>query len=193
MSILQDVRFALRQLRKAPTFTLVAMLTLGLAVAANTVVFSVVNAILIRPAPVSGLGDARSGIDIVQFVNAGASIKFWVGSMRPEYLRLLVARRALVRVGSARGPDRQREPSRGAISRSPSTTVDVTAGRFLPTLGVPPLLGRYFDASEATPPATGARSSSGTGLWQRAFGGDPERDRQDGPASTAIPVTIVGA
>jgi hypothetical protein len=51
MPLWNDTRFALRQLQKSPAFTLVVLATLGLSIGANTAIYSVLDAVLLRPAP----------------------------------------------------------------------------------------------------------------------------------------------
>ncbi len=177
----QDARFALRLLRKTPAFTLVAVLTLGLAVAANTVVFSVVDAVLVRPLPYP---DPASLVRIdTQFPSSGFS-QFWTSP--PEYLALVRDARSYDSVGAwVSGTVNLTGGDHPVFVNAANTTASL-----LPTLGVQPLLGRFFDASEDTPGPPRA-VVIGYGLWQSAFGGDPNVVGKTAQID-AQPVTVVG-
>lgn len=154
----QDLRYGARMLMKQPGFSLIAILTLALGIGANTAMFSVVNAVLLRPLPfpepeqlmllVEGKGPANfAGADVRDlalpnrsFAQFGAySIATFnlAGGSVPE------------RVNGAR----------------------VSAG-LLPTLGVQPLYGRNLTAEEDR--EGGAKVVLlGHGVWKRQFGADP--------------------
>jgi predicted permease len=132
-SILADVRFALRQLRKSPGFTFAAVFTLMLAIGANAVVFGVLNALILRPVNVP---DAQSLHAINQMNDQWASY--------PEYLDLRarnhtfsdIAAMSLSQVALDTGED----PSR--VWGFEAT------GNYFDVLGIHPYLGRLFHPSD---------------------------------------------
>lgn len=181
MTVRQDAAYALRLLVKAPTFAVVAVLTLGLAIAANTVVFSVVNAVMLRPLPYRA-PEQLVRVDS-QFPSQGFD-KFWVSA--PEYLALVKEARSYEAIAAWTF---DRVNVTGGQEPIAAEAVATTAN-FASVLGVSPTLGRFFDASEDTPgdPRVIVISDS---LWRRTFGADPgivgKTMRLD-----AVPVTVLG-
>jgi len=157
---MNDFRFALRQLRKHPGFTAVAVLTLALGIGANTAIFSVVNAVLLRPLPYP---------DPQQLV--------WISERGPNFPAMSIAwpnftdwltqqnvfQDLGVYVGTSYSLTGDGEPLRLDISR-------VTAGA-LAALQVSPALGRVFTADDDKPGANPTVLLSHA-LWQNRFGGD---------------------
>ncbi|HEY0097313.1 MAG TPA: ABC transporter permease, partial [Pyrinomonadaceae bacterium] len=161
-ALIQDIRYGARMLVKHRAFTFIAVLTLALGIGANTTIFSVVNAVLLRPLPypeperlvqVSWLLGDGSGESLSTAVYA-----FWKDNMRSfeEAAGYAQTNAGFNLAGGA-------EPRRVRGLR--------VAEGFLRVLGVNPMLGRSFTAEEDRPNAPCAAVIS-EGLWQGYFGGD---------------------
>jgi putative ABC transport system permease protein len=153
--LMQDLRFGLRMLRKQPGFALIAVLTLGLGIGANTALFSIINPTLLRPLPYP---------ESERLVTLQASP--WVAL--EGFLEWAKQARTFAEFGAFVG-------SRFNLIEGdqPELVTGVYASaRYLPTLGVKPLLGRAFLPEEHEAGRDRVVLIS-HGLWQRRFGSDP--------------------
>ena len=150
--LLQDLRFGLRSLRRAPGFAAAAVLTLALGIGANAAIFSVVNAVLLRPLPFAQP-------EQLLYLGQGSAGEF---THLSERLRTLSG--MALAVSQTHPVDDGTESVRLEGAAVSTNLLDV--------LGVRPLLGRGFGANDATP-GNGALLLS-HGLWQRRFGASPD-------------------
>src|SRR5579862_8381597 len=159
---LQDVRFGLRGLLRRPGFAAIGIVTLALGIGANTAIFSVVNAVLLRPLPFSEpdrLGIVFEGIPSLGFPRVGFSVPdFEIYSEGQRSFESLAAYLNLSMERSGRG-----DPQRVVAAR--------TSANLLSVLGASPLLGRAFTTEEDAPGHHVAILSYG--LWQGKYGADP--------------------
>jgi putative ABC transport system permease protein len=159
---MQDIRYALRTLRKQPVFTLVAVLTLTLAIGANTAIFSLLYQTLLRPLPYGSadrLVFVWNSYPLMGLPQASVSI--------PDYLDRKTQAPAiedatLFTGRSANLAEEGRPEQLRALAVTPS---------FFSTLGRQPFLGRGFTEDEAKPEADKFVILS-YGLWNSRFGGD---------------------
>ena len=158
-----DLRYGLRMLAKNPGFTLIAVLALALGIGANTAVFSVVNAVLLRPLPLKEPDRLvwMWGDRIRQQGNGRGSIS------PPDFVDFREQNQVFERISAF-----QNFPFNLTGSGEPERIngVRVSAG-FFETVGVAPLHGRTF-VSEEEQDGRGQVAVIGYGLWQRRFGGD---------------------
>jgi putative ABC transport system permease protein len=164
-TLLQDLRYGLRQLRKSPGFTTVAVVTLALGIGANTAVFSLVDTILLRPLPYRNPSELLLVSETLPQMGGDTEI----GVAAAEYLDYRDRNRSFVQTGAyeAAGFNLTGEGNPLRVNAAA-----VSASVFS-LLGVPPRLGRFFTADEerfgGAPVAVLSYS-----LWQRHYGGDPE-------------------
>jgi putative ABC transport system permease protein len=163
-TLLNDIRYAFRIMRKSPGFTAVVILTLALGIGANTSIFSIVNAVLLRSLPYYdpsrlvkitfnnpgiGLRDIRFSVPELEDLNSTAGVFEEVSVVFPTSANL---------TGARQQPERLE-----ALGVSPS---------YFSMLGASPQIGRLFDSQDFALGFAEAVVIS-DGLWRRAFGADP--------------------
>jgi putative ABC transport system permease protein len=165
--LLQDFRYALRQLRKSPGFAAVAVITLALGIGANTAIFSVVNAVLLRPlgfkepnrlVRVWHVPPAKSFPGITRFSASAANYLDW------EKQNQVFASMAIYdfRSFDLTGSDKADQINASGVSAD-----------FFATLGVQPILGRVFSPDENVPGRSHVVVLSHR-LWQERFAANPD-------------------
>jgi predicted permease len=158
----QDVRFGFRILFKSPAFTIVAALSLALGIGANTAVFSIINAALLKPLPVEEPESLVSlfTTDAKNPGNLPTSHLNYVDyrDQNQVFSSLLAYTFAQVSLTKGETP----EPVFGLV----------VSGNYFDLLGVKPALGRAFLPEEDKTPGASPVVVLSHGLWQRSFGGD---------------------
>jgi predicted permease len=180
-TLLQDVRYGLRMLVKKPTFAIVAVLTLALGVGANTAIFSIVNAVLLRSLPYPN----PDRLVRIFFNEPGLGLRD-VRFSKPEMDDLLT------RAGVFEDVSPIYEGSENLTGGKQPERVEGVNGSFsyFSMLGVTPQIGRLFGPQDYAPGFAPLAVIS-DGLWHRAYGADPNvlgrTIRIDGD-----PLTIIG-
>jgi putative ABC transport system permease protein len=180
-SFWQDIRYGFRALRARPGFTVISIIALALGIGANTAIFSVINALLLRPLPYAqadrlvwiwdrnpGNGIERESVSIPNF-------RDW-RAQNQSFAELTAWGRTQSVLTGAGEPERLAGAS--------------VVANFFTTFGTQPALGRAFTPEENTPGQNRLVILS-HGLWQRRFGGNP---KLLGEAITlnGIPYTVIG-
>ncbi len=159
--MLNDMKFALRQLRKSPGFTLTAVLTLAMGIGANTAIFSLVDSIMLRPLPFPQQDQlARIGYSTG---NVSFFPKGWI--------RALGEHSESFSAISGFGADAEANVATTDSSER-AFSAEVMASAF-DTLGIHPVLGTFFTPNEAVAGRDLVVVLS-YGYWQQRFGQDPD-------------------
>jgi predicted permease len=157
-SVMQDVRFALRQMRKAPGFTLTAVLTLALGIGANTVIYTLIDSIMLRPLPYA----RQDRLMRITGTTLPALPKGWIRALGENS-------KAFASVAGY-GTDTESNVSDGDTpDRVFGTTVTVNAFN---TLGIEPALGDFFSAEDAIAGQDRDVVLSYS-YWREHYGGSP--------------------
>lgn len=165
-TFLQDVRYGFRMLRHNPGFAAVAIITLALGIGANAVIFSVVNAVMLRPLPV------KQPDQLMMLFHSYPKINLPRASVMPYALGYY--KEHLQSFSSLAAETMWRGPQNLMVAGEPQrvNTVLVSANYF-PTLGVKPRLGRNF-TSEEDQPGKNREVVLSNGVWKQQFGSDPQ-------------------
>ena len=181
-TLLQDIRFGLRMLLKSPSISIVATIALALGIGANTAIFSVVNAVLLRPLP---FPDPDSLVAVFETDTQRGLLR---GSHSyPNFMDMRTQNTVFEHVATYHGSD-YILTGRGEPSRLQG---EVVTANLFPLLQVQPMLGRVFLPDEDKPTETGRVVILSHKLFQQRFGGDPSIINQ-AITLEGIKFTVVG-
>ena len=161
--LLQDLRYAVRQLRKSPHFTAVAVITLALGIGANTAIFSVIDTVLLRPLPFRDPGR-------LLWLNGKVPQTDEAGVSPADFLDYRAANRSFEGI-AAFSQVVMAGPSNLAGDKPEQVITNLASRNFFEILGVRLLLGRDFQSADeqVNKPQV---AILGYGVWKRDFGGD---------------------
>jgi macrolide transport system ATP-binding/permease protein len=173
-SIAQDVRYAIRRLRKSPGFSIIVVLTLALGVGANTVIFSLLQSILLRSLPVADpgrlyrIGDQMSCCYLNGFESDNGDYDLFSYDLFRQFQKLSPEFEQLAAVQAGGG----RYSVRWGTASARVMLSEYVSGNYFTTFGVNAFAGRVFSADDdrtgAAPVVVLSYSA-----WQREFGGNP--------------------
>ena len=163
-TLLQDVRYALRGLRRAPGFTTVAMLTLALGIGVNSAIFSIVSAVLFRPLPV----ERPEELVNIYGYPANEALQHATHSY-PNYLDYARQTTTLSEVVAY-----SNFFAHASIEGSSDLVVgELVTQNYFSTLGIRLALGRTFSPDEFAGIGASPVAVLSDGMWRTRFGGDP--------------------
>jgi predicted permease len=173
--LVQDVGFGLRQLRKSIGFTSIAVFTLALGIGANTAIFSLLNAVLLRNLPVEepqhlvlfGKGNWRGSIDSLP----NRSWQLFSYRFFREFRQKNEAYSDIAAVSSILFATHGRVAGRSNLEK---IDAELVSGSFFPTLGVRPILGRVLADTDDQIVGGHPVAVAGYSWWQKRFGKQPD-------------------
>ncbi len=162
-TFLQDVRYAVRGLRKSPGFAIVCILTLALGIGANTAIFTVINAVLIRPIP--GVANPNELVTFERLQKNNPDFAFGY----PDYLAYRDQNQSFTGLAAR---------CRTSLTLSHGTTErivgELVSGDYFSVLGLNPALGRLITPEDVQTDDEAPVAVLSYGTWLRVFGADPQ-------------------
>jgi predicted permease len=167
-SLLDDLRYAVRSLRKVPLFTAVAVLSMALGIAANTAVFTLVDQVVLRRLPVSRPGElvqlhAQGTESYGGGMGDGTELSYAMYRDLRDHNTVFAGMFCRMQTGLHVGHQGRTELAAG----------ELVSGTFFPVLGVRAAAGRLFSSDDDRSPGAHPVAVLGYNYWQSRFGGDP--------------------
>lgn len=186
-AVIHDVRYAVRGLRRNPGFTIVAVLTLALGIGANTAIFTLVNALLLKPLPVTDPG--RLAVFTVVSPSGSLEDSF----SYPFYEQVRDTAHTFSGLAASGGIGNLRVAAIGSVASAEIEMVvgERVTGNFFSVLDVDALLGRTFTSADDGRGSAGPVVVLSHAFWKRRFDSDPSVVGRHVTVNE-LPFTVVG-